>query len=217
MGYVLLGLIALLVIIKFPWILILVGIIMIPTAIKWWPAICNMFKSRQTRTDDLKLRHDDFVKNNGGKLWPIDTATILKPGEVAYLEEDGDLRESRAFRVSDSTGAGASFKGLHIGQSRSESHSFDELKDTDVGKITLTNKRLIFSGSLVSRSFKLDELTSVSISEDYTSINVRVNNRAKVQCFGVSNPYSWCAHIKWLVANPESDDIGVAQISVLTA
>ena len=103
---------------------------------------------------------------------PADLPVLLKKGERVFLVlADIVLQESRS--VSTGVYGGPSLRiakgvSLRLGGFRAQSH--EELKAIDQGVVVLTNKRLIFSGSLRSVDVTLSRLTSVEPYRDAIAI-----------------------------------------------
>lgn len=101
-----------------------------------------------------------------------DLLVLLKRGERILLVLDRiALRESRS--VSTGVYGGPSIRiakgvSFRLGGFRAQSH--DELKEIDQGVLVLTNKRLIFAGSLRSVDVNLSKLTSVETYSDAIAI-----------------------------------------------
>lgn len=86
------------------------------------------------------------------------------------------LWESRAVRKTSGGYGGPSFrvaKGVYfrVGGFQAKSESHDELKNIDLGELTLTNKRLVFSGA--KRSVNIDIRKIISIEPYSDGIALR--------------------------------------------
>ena len=124
----------------------------------------------------------------------INSPVILKKNEEAYLSLPNiKLSEPRAVRVSKSGGVGTSYrvaKGLTVhsgtGQSRSVSH--EEIMGVDVGKLIITNKRLVFVGSKKSVNIDLKKVLSINIFKD--GISIQRENKQKIEYFTGTNKFT---------------------------
>ena len=74
-------------------------------------------------------------------------------------------------------------KGVYLrgGAFGSESQSHDKLKEIDKGRLTLTNKRLIFTGAKRTSEIGLAKIISIETYSD--GIAVEASGRSKTQCF----------------------------------
>jgi predicted RNA-binding Zn-ribbon protein involved in translation (DUF1610 family) len=78
-------------------------------------------------------------------------------------------------------------KGIYIGGGASS--SVQGLKQIDSGTVTLTTKRLVFTGSMESRVVSIKDIVSVQWLRD--AIEVSTTKRAKRQIYSVHNPLIW--------------------------
>jgi DNA-directed RNA polymerase subunit RPC12/RpoP len=133
----------------------------------------------------------DFIdKVTAGKFSPPSTPLVLAAEEVALLHEATTLIEARATRVY--AGAGTRVFGVYVGGGQSS--SVQNLKELDSGTLTLTTKRLIFTGSMESRVTNLKDLVSVENFVD--AIEISTARKAKRQVYRVRNPMLWGGLIK---------------------
>jgi hypothetical protein len=94
-----------------------------------------------------------------GEFIPPDTfPLVLGTDEIALLHEPSKLIEARATRVY--AGGGTSVEGIYVGGGQST--SVQSLKELDSGTLTLTTKRLIFTGSMESRVINAKDIVSVN-------------------------------------------------------
>ncbi|MGD0355202.1 MAG: hypothetical protein ABSB31_07160 [Dehalococcoidia bacterium] len=131
--------------------------------------------------------------------------TALKDGNVTLrieggnssiiLKENEDIRlilpsislwEPRSVRNSSGVYGGPSFriaKGVYwrVGAFQAQSQSHDELKELDRGTITLTNRRLVFSGQIRNSEINLIKIISIEPYSD--GIAVRTSGKSKPQYF----------------------------------
>lgn len=116
-----------------------------------------------------------------------DCPVILKRAEEAVLVlQNITFKEPRAVRTSVGGYAGPTIriaKGISFklggGSSRSVSH--DEIKSIDKGTLTITNKRLIFTGSMKTLNYNLSKILSITDFED--GIAIQRDNKQKKEYF----------------------------------
>jgi DNA-directed RNA polymerase subunit RPC12/RpoP len=109
----------------------------------------------------------------------------LGTDEIPLLHEPSKLIEARATRVY--AGAGTSMQGIYVGGGQST--SVQSLKELDSGTLTLTTKRLIFTGSMESRVVNVKDVVSVNFFAD--AIEISTVRKAKRQVYLVRNPMMW--------------------------
>jgi len=149
------------------------------------------------------------IKQNKG-LTPIASGLLLKPEEEAFLETNSVLQETRAIRYHKRGGAGFRvMKGVWIGAGSGTSESKDEWRVIDQGKLTLTNKKLVFDGSKGDRVIPLNKI--ISINPWLDGIEVSTENRSKSMLLSVNNPFIWAAVINVLnkVEDPRKIEGGI--------
>ena len=121
-----------------------------------------------------------------GEFTPPDTfPLVLGTDEIALLHEPSKLIEGRATRVY--AGAGTSVEGIYVGGGQST--SVQSLKELDSGTLTLTTKRLIFTGSMESRVVNAKDIVSVNPLAD--AVEISSGRKAKRQVYLVRNPIMW--------------------------
>jgi len=86
-------------------------------------------------------------------------------------------------------------KGIYIGGG--ESSSVQGLKQVDSGTLTLTTKRLVFTGSMESRVVNIKDILSVEQLPD--AIEVSTGKKAKLQIYSVHNPVIWTMLVRTVV------------------
>jgi hypothetical protein len=102
----------------------------------------------QEKLAQLEAEATEFVaKIEAGKFTPPDTPLILAADETTLLHEPSKLIEARATRVY--AGGGTRVQGIYVGGGQST--SLQSLKELDSGTLTLTTKRMVFTGSMESR------------------------------------------------------------------
>jgi len=109
---------------------------------------------------------------------------------ITLLHEPSKLIEPRATRVY--AGAGTRVRGIYIGGG--ESRSVQSLKELDSGTLTLTTKRLVFTGSMESRVVNIKDIVSIEPFAD--AIQISPGKRAKRQVYLVHNPIIWATLIR---------------------
>src|SRR6266496_427892 len=126
-----------------------------------------------------------------GKITVTDNIpVVLGTDETALLHEQSKLIEARATRVY--AGAGTRVKGIYIGGGQSS--SVQALKQLDSGTLTLTTKRLVFTGSMESRVIDIKDIVSVGALAD--AIEISAARKAKRQVYVVHNPVLWGALLR---------------------
>lgn len=116
---------------------------------------------------------------------------LLKKGEIVNLVlKNVNFLEPRAVRYTKGGGSGASIrvaKGVTIktGGGKSKSESVDEIKKIDIGTLTITNKRIIFSGNIKTISIDLNKLVNLTPYKD--GIATRRSNKQKTEYFTKTN------------------------------
>jgi len=140
----------------------------------------------QERVKQLSAEAMAFLDNvKAGKFSPPDTPLMLAADEIALLNEPSTLIEARATRVY--AGGGTRVYGVYIGGGQSS--SVQNLKKLDAGTLTLTTKRLVFTGSMESRVTNLKDIVSIEGFAD--AIEISTAKRAKRQVYRVRNPILW--------------------------
>lgn len=148
------------------------------------------------RLESLKAESDEFFAKlkNGEITEGPDTSLILKNNEVACLQEDSILYESRSKRIY--AGTGTRIKGIYIGGG--ESTSVSQLKKIDQGTLTLTNQGLVFVGGLETRYFKFGQINAIKAWAD--AIEISSMKKQKNSLFEVRNPFIWEIYAKLLIS-----------------
>lgn len=135
-------------------------------------------------------RFIEEIKKNK-KIPTIKTSLILNNDEEAYLEDSVKLYETKSARKSDRLFVGGRImKGFFVGGSTGVSRSFDELREIDLGKLLLTNKRIIFDGKFNSRIIDLDKIISIELYDD--GFEIACEDKQQSQLYGgIRNPFLW--------------------------
>ena len=112
---------------------------------------------------------------------------ILKRAEEAVLVLPNiTFKEPRAVRTSIGGYAGPTIriaKGIsfRLGSGTSKSVSHDEIKTIDKGTLTITNKRLIFTGPMKTLNYNLSKILSITDFKD--GIAIQRDNKQKTEYF----------------------------------
>ena len=150
----------------------------------------------QEKVNQLAAEAQDFFAKLAatGNLTVPDTLLVTAADEQALLDEPSKLIEARATRMY--AGGGTRLKGIYIGGG--ESSSFQSLKELDSGTLTLTTKRLVFTGSMESRVVNIKDIVSIEpFGAD--AIAVSTGKRVKRQVYVVRNPIIWSTFIPTLI------------------
>ena len=144
----------------------------------------------------LQAETTDFLNRiESGKFTAPQTPLMLAAGESALLNEPSKLLEARATRLY--TGGGTRVQGIYVGGGQST--SVQSLKELDSGTLTLTTKRLVFTGSMESRVVKFKDIVSVQAMAD--AIELSIANKAKRQVYLVQNPILWGALLRSFISS----------------
>jgi hypothetical protein len=128
-----------------------------------------------------------------GKFTPPDTPLLLGMDETALLHEPSRLIEARATRVY--AGGGTRVQGIYVGGGQST--SVQSLKELDSGTLTLTTKRLVFTGTMESRVVNGKDIVSVEPLAD--AIEISTVRKAKRQVYLVRNPIVWATLLRTVI------------------
>ena len=122
------------------------------------------------------------VKANGGEIPEYRSPISLEPGEEClFYSVNTVLMEPRAIRSGNYGGASVRVArgiSLHTGGFGSESH--DEFRRVDRGTFCITNRRVVFSGSMQTRVIKMSDIISVQSSPLVLALNSAKLKRAVV-------------------------------------
>ena len=116
-----------------------------------------------------------------------DCPVILKRAEEPVLVLSNiTFKEPRAVRTSVGGYGGPTIriaKGISfkLGGASSRSVSHDEIKAIDKGTLTITNKRLIFTGSMKTLNYNLSKILSITDFKD--GIAIQRDNKQKTEYF----------------------------------
>jgi hypothetical protein len=126
----------------------------------------------------------------GNRVFTIGDSNLLLDSDefIKYQSPHSvHLNEARAVRVSNSRHVGSRVRGGYmgasygVGASQSISQSYDEIRTVDVGQITVTNKRLVFSGE--KKSVNVDFKKIISITPYSDGIKLERKGKQKVEYF----------------------------------
>lgn len=129
-----------------------------------------------------QLKEGNIPVRIGGEA-PI---ILKKNEELMFALPNTSLWEPRAVRRTTGGYGGPSFrvaKGVYfrVGGFRAQSESHEELRTIDQGALTLTNKRLVFSGA--KRTINIDLRKIVSVEPYRDGIAIRREGKEKTQYF----------------------------------
>jgi DNA-directed RNA polymerase subunit M/transcription elongation factor TFIIS len=142
---------------------------------------------------DAKLQDADInswlIDASNGKVTFADTNSpvILKKDERALLFlSDVALWEPRAVRQTRGAYGGPTFRiakgvSFKVGSFSSRSESHEELRTIDQGMLTLTNKRLVFTGTKRTTNIDLRKIVSIEPYKD--GIASQRENKQKTEYF----------------------------------
>jgi hypothetical protein len=148
----------------------------------------------------------------------ISTKLFLDNGEYAILEANTHLLETRAVRNSGGSGIGFRIaKGITIGSYSGQSESHREWRKIDDGMLTLTNKRLIFSGGMENRTIPINKILSLKAtfySNEVDMVELIVDGKSKNIAFPVENVYIWGGSIQIVKGAKDPVNLGNMKIDI---
>jgi len=125
---------------------------------------------------------------NAGRLPSLDAYSImLKKGEVAHLEERVQLMKEVTLRETRGGYGGFSFpvtKGVRFRTGAFKAHSVvvgTAIQVADVGTLTVTSQRVVFSGSRKTLEFLLPKIVGIQVFTD--GVQIAVSNRQNPSLF----------------------------------
>ena len=151
-------------------------------------AVANANARKQKRALLVK-QAQEFIEEVKQKLTlpVVPTDIVLKPDETAFYSSPSALHETRAVREYHAAHAGARVaKGVYVGGTSGRSLSTQQWAKLDTGRLTITNKRLVFVGKKEQRAFSLDKV--ISVDPNLTAVVVSVEGRQKAMAFEAANP-----------------------------
>jgi hypothetical protein len=171
-------------------------------------------KNLEIKTSNIKEAENYIERVKERKSLPtINSSTFLNPGEHVFLEEESKLMETKSVRQTKGAGGGVRlFKGVSIGQWSSKSESHKEWRTIDTGKITLTNKRIIFDGSKENRVIQISKIIGVNTLLD--SIEVSQETRQNSSVFIVKNPIIWTLVLRVLKSVQDPLNLGDTDLNI---
>jgi hypothetical protein len=177
---------------------LIVGIVLLFGGIIMLASRGNKQISEQSpeQRDALAKEAKDFfatIRQTGDLPVSPSTSIILASGEKACLDEESNLYEEKSSRVYG--GTGTRIEGIWVGGGGST--SIQSLRNIDSGRLTLTNKRIVFTGSMESRVIELTDIVSNVPLVD--AIQIASKRRAKNQIYMVRNPILWATFIELIV------------------
>jgi hypothetical protein len=159
--------------------------------------------SKIEQEKNIKQKQKNLIVSaiSEGKL-PItmenSTGLLLKKDETINLVLTGvNFLEPRAVRYTQGGGAGASYRvskkvTLRTGGLAAKSRSVDEIKKIDTGTLTITNKKIVFSGSIKTITIDLRKLVDLTPYTD--GVATRRENKQKTEYF--TNTHKTTLNIK---------------------
>jgi hypothetical protein len=125
---------------------------------------------------------------NDGRLPPLDEPHLLaRPGEAVYLETVARLMKSAVIREYRAGSRGLSFRimrgvSYRVGATRGQVVTVGtELQVADEGGLSVTDRRIVFSGSSKTLEFRYDKLVDIKLYSD--GIQLGVTNRQTPSLF----------------------------------
>ncbi|OFZ67736.1 MAG: hypothetical protein A2V79_02640 [Betaproteobacteria bacterium RBG_16_56_24] len=153
------------------------------------------------------------VKQNRG-IAPCSSPILLKENERCFFEDASELSETRSVRQFKSGSAGVRVaKGVYIGATKGKSVGTQEWAKLDAGRLTVTNKRIVFTGTKESRSLDLRKLVSVEPG-GFHAICVSVENRQKAMVFQCRNSLVLVTIIRLCAECDNVEDIGETALNI---
>jgi len=122
-----------------------------------------------------------LVDGSISKMNPFNSNIILKKNEFLVLEFPVNYCEEK---VVSSGAAHRGFsvrimKGLWFRSGRTKSEKAEAISAIDTGKLSVTNKRLIFSGSKKSTEVRLSDINDIRIEKEYEGISISKSRKLK--------------------------------------
>lgn len=144
---------------------------------EWLRIAYGGLSDAKQREVDIEYLLEQLQKGQIPQLSADIGSLILKKGERPVAAIPGvTLKEPRSVRTTYGGGGGPSFriaKGVYIRTTgfgaRSESH--EEIRAIDSGTLTLTSKRLLFTGQKRTTSVKLEKIVSMEPFKDGIAVN----------------------------------------------
>ena len=158
----------------FSFFIALLVIAILVTAIIAIVAVVSAKRRREKRASLLKQARDFVATVQQNRALPtVTTDIILKPGESAFYSTPSVLYETRAVRHYQAGHTGFRIaKGVYVGGTSGRSVSTQQWAKLDAGRLTITNKRLVFVGRKEDRTIPLNKV--VSVEPNLTEIVIRL-------------------------------------------
>jgi hypothetical protein len=138
---------------------------------------------------------------------------LLKADETAYYSAPATLYETREVQMDHS--GSVSFrmaKGVNLSRAKGRAISLQQWTILDTGRLTITNKRLVFDGSSAGRAVPLANILSAEASLD--SVEVAVEYREKSMLFDAHNPIILSLIIHICCQAPDPDDLSNTPLDI---
>jgi hypothetical protein len=164
-------------------------VIAIPiTAVIAIVAVVSAKRRREKRARLLNEAREFVATVQQNRALPtVTTDIILKSGESAFYSTPSVLYETRAVRHYQAAHTGVRVaKGVYLGGTSGRSVSTQQWAKLDAGRLTITNKRLVFVGRKEDRTIPLNKV--VSVEPNLTEIIISVEGRQKAMALEVANP-----------------------------
>lgn len=115
----------------------------------------------------------------------IETPIILRPSEILIIAIPGfSLIETRSIRDTQARYGGTSLRvakgvSLRLGVAKARSESHDELRVIDTGILSLTSRRMVFSGTKKTVTTELTDIISLEpyITREEEGVGVRKESK----------------------------------------
>jgi len=147
-------------------------------------------------------------------LTPCSSSILLKENERCFFEEPSELFETRSVRQFKSGSAGMRVaKGVYIGATKGKSVGSQEWTKLDTGRLTVTNKRIVFTGGKESRMLDLRKLVSVE-PDGFHSISASVENRQKPMVFQCKNSLVLTTIIRLCAESDSVENLGDTELNI---
>jgi len=168
---------------------------------EWKRITCGGMSDANQREADIQAMLTDIKegKIESGKFICANSPIIVKANEEPLVVLPNiELWEPRSVTRTFGGYGGPSFriaKGVswRMGAFGAQSESHEELRTIDKGTLTVTNKRLVFTGTKRTTDISIARIITV---DPYTDgIAVKTSGRAKVQYFVGLYPKDFVAHI----------------------
>jgi hypothetical protein len=143
----------------------------------------------------------------------VESKLMLKSGEIAFYSETACLQETRAVRHYVSGSAGYKItENVRIGATSGRSESSQEWRTVDNGTLTVTNWRVIFSGSTGTKIIEKENIISCLASLD--EIEIASDKRQKPMRLTSTNPVILKGIIHLVCVAPNPQDLRNVKIEI---